>query len=164
MGNNKGITLIMAVMTVLIIAIIAGVSITVGVNTYRNAQIVEFETTMSIIQKKVDIIVETGDDILKFGSTPSAADYNKFRGIISEKNGIYIKTDLDELSDNTLGEKNTIRKFRAINMNKDFGVDTDSTFLINFETREVINLDGVEIGGETFFVLDGLHEVLEGND
>ena len=164
MGNSKGITLIMAVMTVLIIAIIAGVSITVGVNTYRNAQIVEFEITMSIIQKKVDIIVEEGEDIIKYGSSPNAMDIDKLNEIISEKNGTYIKTEPEELEDNAFGGKNTIRKFRPLNIKNVFGVDTDSEFLINFATREVINLTGVEIGGETFFVLDGLQEAIEGND
>lgn len=163
MCNNKGITLIIVIMTIILLAIIAGVSITIGVKTYRNAQIVDFETTMAIIQKKVDIIVEEGENIENYGQSPNARSYGKIDYIKSqyENTAKYIVTTPEEVAENVRGNATGIRYFTAKKMKSVFGIDTKSEFLINFKTREVINLTGAKIGGETFFVVKGLHEVLD---
>jgi len=120
---------------------------------------------MSIIQKKVDIIVEEGEDISKYGSSVTGSHYNYYINIpLKQENSKYIYTTTDEILANSRGEKSTIRHFTSAKMKEIFGVDTSSRFFINFATREVINITGVQIGGETFFVLNGLHEALEGND
>ena len=56
MKNNKGITLTIVIMTVMLLTIIAALAVNYGIDTYQRSKVVEFETYMKIIQKKVEII------------------------------------------------------------------------------------------------------------
>ena len=64
MKSNKGITLVMLVITVIVLAIITGVSINVGYSSYKNAELNGYVATMNMIQARVNVIskkIEAGD-------------------------------------------------------------------------------------------------------
>ncbi len=56
MKSNKGITLIMLVITVVVLAILAGTAINVGYSSYKNAELTGYVTTMNMIQSRVNVI------------------------------------------------------------------------------------------------------------
>ena len=56
MKSNKGITLIMLVITVVVLAILAGAAINVGYSSYKNAELTGYVTTMNMIQSRVNVI------------------------------------------------------------------------------------------------------------
>ena len=60
MKNNKGITLVAVILTVIILSLLAGVIVYNIDKTYENSSIVQFTSYMKMIQKKVDFYVEEG--------------------------------------------------------------------------------------------------------
>ena len=58
MRNNKGITLIIVIMTVILLAILAGLALKNGMDTFESSKVVKFESYMKVIQKEVGLLVE----------------------------------------------------------------------------------------------------------
>lgn len=56
--NNKGITLVALVITVIILAILAGVSVSLGINITSTAKFENVETNLLLIQSKCKIMAE----------------------------------------------------------------------------------------------------------
>ena len=65
MRNNKGVTLIIVIMTILLLAIMAGLIVVNSTDTYKNSKVVQFEINMKSIQKKVDLILEENNNYIE---------------------------------------------------------------------------------------------------
>jgi len=148
MKNEKGITLVSVVLTILLLGIITGIVITNGVDTYGNSKVVAFETQMQMIQKKVDIAVEEGSVI---GTALDDTQKEKLAQILSEDDSgeNYIKT--------SNANDDSLKFFSGDDIEDIFDIqEVQDDFVINFATREVINLNGVEKDGVMHYVLEGL--------
>ena len=56
--NNKGITLVALIITVILMLILVSAAAYSGINTYKNTQVAKFIAQMQLIQTKVDELVE----------------------------------------------------------------------------------------------------------
>ena len=150
MKNNKGITLITVIITVVLLAIMAGLVITYGVDTFQNSKVVKFETNMKTLQKKVDLSLEEGTDYTTLGSALTSEQQAKLQTILDNDSNNYIETD-----DAT---KTTLRYFSSSDIEEDFDVKKiDDEIVVNFANREVISLNGVEKDDVMHYVEYGLH-------
>ena len=150
MKNNKGVTLIILLCTVIVLLIIAGLVLYNGMETYKKSKIVKFETYMKVIQKKVDLMIEENYDIATFGSELTQSQRNTLQEIIDNDTSNYIQTD-----DVT---NNKIRYFSSSEINDIFDIpDVNDDIAVNFSNREVISLNGVEKDGVMHYVEYGLH-------
>lgn len=149
MKNNKGITLIVVMITVVVLAMLTGVIVTSVGNTYENSRAVQFSSYMQMIQKQVDIYVEEGTDYETLGRALNTE--------MQERLYTILESDIRGLIDTTDVTSDKIRYFSSSDIDEDFGIsEINDEVVVNFANREVISLNGVENGGYTYYVLRGL--------
>jgi type II secretory pathway pseudopilin PulG len=149
--NNKGITLIVLVITVILLLILSGVGVNVATDSYKNAKVNKFVTQMQLIQEKIDNIDEPG---LSGGTTLFSGTNNN---IIEQIANIIKEGNPDKLSQydwnyNVSGKTIYYRVYTKEKIISDLNLDNIDvgTIVVNFETREVVSLDGIEYNGVTY--------------
>ena len=125
--DNKGITLVTLVITIIVIVLIAGVTTYSGIDASKKARENKFKIELSIVQHAIEEV------------------YYKYT--ISENENIFIGrklTDLSEIStdirqqliSNTVGDYYELSQVQL----KSIGVNNaEDTYIVNYKTGEVIN-------------------------
>ena len=148
MKSNKGVTLIILIVTVIVLTLLTGVTYFSITNTIENSHVIQFESYMKMIQKGVDIEVEEGQDYTKMGSTLSDTVKEKLQNIIDSDTNVETRS--------TTSDK--LRYFNSTDIDKYFGVaEVNDEIIVNFENREVISLNGVKNNGVMHYVERGLY-------
>lgn len=145
MNNQKGITLITLVITIIILIIITGVVTYSGLESINISQKTAFISELEMIQAKVNVIYEE-----RKASLEKIEYYNTIGQDISN-------LDLDGLTE-SLGEtsKEGFRLFKQTDLDK-LGLDNiNQEILINYDTREVVSLNGFEIEGIRYYNLSDI--------
>lgn len=146
MKSNKGITLIIVIMTVVLLTILMGLVITSSIDTYNKSKFLSFETNMKLIQKKVDMALEERIDYKTLGHSLNEEQKAKLATIIANDNNDMISTE-DPSAE-------TLRYFSPNDINEDFELsDIRGEFVINFANREVISLDGAEKNNVMYYTI-----------
>ncbi|MDO5556134.1 MAG: hypothetical protein Q4G09_05830 [Clostridia bacterium] len=139
--DNKGITLIALIITVIVISILAAISITAGSNTYNNAKMTKFVTQMQLIQTKVDELVKE-KTLEELNSLGEEAPSNK-------QNILDTACPNQEIGSNQLSD---FRYFTSENLHQIFEIeDAKDEVLINFSTREVVSVTGVRYNNTRYY-------------
>lgn len=138
MHKNSGITLMTLVIAIIIISMISGITIVISLSAYDTARVSNFVARMNIIQERVNveyIKIKNGDtNIESYGE--NIPD--------SEKERAKIALNSDDFSNFRYFNKNTLKR--------DLSVDNiDETVIINFETREVYSLEGIEYKNKMYY-------------
>lgn len=163
MKNNKGITLIALVITIIVLAMLVGMTGYTSMDVIKNTKLEVFTTEMKIMQEEVNRLYQktkTGDGTIQIdGET-----YN----IIKNDNNAYetLGKELTEvpkdctpffeaagISDTTgfrYYDTNTIEKLELEGITREF--------LVNIETRYVISLKGVENKDKMYYTLEELSD------
>lgn len=145
MKNQKGITLITLVITIIILIIITGVVTYSGLESVSISQKTAFISELEMIQAKVNVIYEE-----RKASLEKIEYYNSIGQDISN-------LDLDRLTE-SLGEtsKEGFKLFKPTDL-EELGLDNiNQEILINYDTREVVSLNGFEIDGIRYYKLSDI--------
>lgn len=140
MKNNKGITLSILVLTVVVLGIIAASVVYTGTNVYTYMKKNEFVAQMQIIHGKVEIMnkeVTSGITYQNAGidiQTLDAETKTKITDIFNE----YSVTE---------EEQEQYLYFDSSELEKIGVIESHQNVIINFETKSVYSLDGIEIKG-----------------
>ena len=146
MKSNKGITLIIVIMTVVLLTILMGLVITSSIDTYNKSKFLSFEPNMKLIQKKVDMTLEERIDYETLGQPLNDEQRSRLATIIANDNNNMISTE-DPSAE-------TLRYFSSNDINEDFELsDIRGEFVINFANREVISLDGAEKNNVMYYTI-----------
>ena len=149
MKNNKGITLVAVILTVIILSLLAGAIVYNIDKTYENSSIVQFTSYMKMIQKKVDFYVEEGTNYETLGQALNSSNKKILQDIINK--------DSENLISTTDVNSSKLRYFNSSDIYEDFEIaDINDEIIVNFENREVISLKGVERDGKKYYVENGL--------
>jgi len=143
--DNKGITLIALVITIVLMLILVSVTTYTGIDIYNNSRINKFVTQMKLIQSKVDDLVgsKTEAELELLGQDISSV--SKATSVIEEAsyNGEIISNDIST---------NTFRYFSDQDLLENLDIeDITDGIIINFTTREVISLVGIEYKEKTYY-------------
>lgn len=139
MKKSNGITLVVLVITIVVLLILAGITTYNGIDTVRNSKITVFVTQMRMIQQKVNVASEKGDVSL-LGEPISNLNSTKKSKITS--------TGIDLTN---------YQYFTADKLEEDLNLfDVNMEVLINFETREIVSVDGIEIGSAIYYTIEQL--------
>ena len=134
--DEKGISLLSLIITVIIMSILVGVSTYYGIESYKQAQVKQFVVQMQLIQTRVDELVEL-NEYQNLGS-----DASSYSVILSNANK----------SDGVSNNINDYKYFSKENLKNQFDIDNiDDGVLINFSTREVVSIVGIEYEGKTYY-------------
>ncbi len=130
--NNKGITLISLIITLVIILILVSVGTYNTLDSYKNAKKDEFIYKMQLIQAKVDSNDYDKDMLPEDTIDSSSNEYIVIKNVISEEKleGINV---------------NEWKYFSNEMLQSVFGLENlEDDIAINFSTREIISIQGIE--------------------
>ena len=157
--NQKGITLLALVITVVILSILATVAIYSGSNSIKSAKFTTFTVEMKLMQTEVNELYDkyrAGDEtVLNLGEDIT--------------NNEQAKTVLS-----TIGVANTEfsnYRYYSINTVKSLGIDgiKENEFIVSIKDRKVVSYQGFKYDGVIYYTLESLPKGLynveyEGND
>ena len=141
--DNKAITLVSLVLTIVILLILASVITYSAADSMKSAKVTEFISKMQLMQQKVDSFIEgkieeeinnlsIENKVLTTAQTQvlqTAKNSNEINGEISD----FIYFDKQELANQFDVE------------------DIDDEYIINFKTREVVSVNGVEYEDKIYY-------------
>ncbi len=151
-NNQKGITIVSLVITIIILLIIGGITVTVGTGVIKQATLKNINTNMMLIQAKTKTIAEqakfnNNQDNYK-GTSLSEVSGNKKvdkvleTGIIEDTSKYYLLSQEDLIS---------------MGLEK---IDIEDGYIVNYETEEVIYVKGYENDGVTYYKLNDMKNVV----
>lgn len=138
MQKNEGITMVALVVTVVLLIILAGVTISASTNAYEIAKMSGFVSKMNMIQEQVNI-----EHTKKVNGDERVQNY----GIEIPQNKI------EEVNIALDGKSSTgFRYFTPEYLKRDLNIEgIDETVIINFDTREVYSLAGVTYQNKIYY-------------
>lgn len=139
--RQRGITLIALILTIVIALILASITIYVGTDDIEYSKMVKFVAYMQTIQKKVDLIAQY-QNYENLGTNLTNEQKSVLNSIFKNNNEIF-KTTTDS---------ETLKFFdtNAIASQLDIQ-NVDDDIVIDFATREVISLTGVEYENRMYY-------------
>lgn len=140
--REKGITLISLVITIVVLAIITGIVISASTDSIKSAKKTAFITELEMIQEKVNTIYEkrklNEEDIEYYnslGQDVSKVEASKLLQILKGQSSMgYLYFSKEDL-----------KKLNLDNISQDV--------IINFATKDVVSITGIEIDGNTYYKL-----------
>lgn len=143
MKNQKGVTLISLIITIILIMILTSVGIFTGFETYENMRAQAFVAKMKTVQEALDKLCEkyTIDEInnmgVDFASAPTEGK-QILNNIIQENVNLKSWSAIDSINGN-------YRYFDINSINTILGIkDFDTAIWINPTSRNIIAIEGVE--------------------
>ena len=162
MKNEKGITMIVLIITAAIMTILATAIVYTGNDSIQGVKLKNFNYELQQVQGKVDTIyekIQLGQDEYKvLGS--NITESNKAMQTLITTKGIDYQNIAEENRDKYYYNATTT-KYRYLNGNEaKEKLDISSSpgdLIINFETREVISVDGYEYKGKTIYTAESMN-------
>ena len=153
--NNKGITLMALVITIILLIILASIGTYSGIQVVKSAQFTAFSTELKIMQTQVNKLYEEkkngNSDVNALGKTISSSSTT----VQSNATKAFNASGIRDTSDYKYFDTDTIK---SLNIE---GVEGE--FLVNIDKRSVVSYDGFEYEGKTYYTLeqlpDGLYNV-----
>lgn len=138
--DNKGITLIVLIITIIVMLILVSVTTFTGINAYKNSKVTQFVTQMQLLQSKIDDLVAKEEfDNTQLSNVTTPIQQNAISSAYS--NG--------EVTTNNTTEYKVFTPEKILNILEVDSVQND--ILVNFDTREIISVSGVEYQGKTYY-------------
>lgn len=150
--NEKGITLISVIVIIILLLIIGSVVVYNGQDSIKQAATVEKIKELEIIQSKVNVIYEE-----QIKSNPPKEEYVSLgKSLDNVQEDLLVEALQDEeRTGYRYFSKEDLKQIQLENMNQDV--------LINFETRKVVSLYGIEIDGTKYYSLYEMPNYVEKN-
>lgn len=142
---TKGITLVTLVITIIVLIIITSVSIYTGNGIIKQASLQTINTNMMLIQAKTKTIAEQA----KFNN-----DTSNYKGTkLTEITGNSLIDKL--ISDQIITDKENYYLLTQTDLNE-MGLEKikiEQGYVVNYDTNEIIYVNGFETKGETYYKL-----------
>ena len=157
MKNQKGITMVLLVVTIILLLLLSGITMTVSFQSFDMANVQAYVSKMKVIQGKVDNFVQEAPEIenqefqkLSELSATDDATYNAFVEMLS--NPAKYNIDVTKSWENALdADVNNYYYFTAKDLEK-FGLkNQDMDVIVNFQTRNIISRKGIQYKGKTYY-------------
>lgn len=156
MRDEKGITLIMLVITVILTLIIAVTAAYSGISTYKGMKVKTFSESLKVVKERVNVVKEKAN-------TNSELNIFELGKEISEES--LGKETYSKVANSILnsGEDEALEKYRYFDkstLNSDLSLDIDNQeYAIDFENSTVIGLRGVEYEGRIVYTQKQIDDV-----
>ena len=147
MKQEKGITLVALVITVLVMSILAGTAISSGRSIIDSNKVMAFIQELKIVQSEVNVIVEKQ----KQGDTSYDAIGIEISRLDTETMTKLVK---GPLKGKTAEEIIDFKYYRVSDLQQMGIENVNQPVLINLKTREVISVNGIEDAGKMCYKLE----------
>lgn len=149
--NQKGITIISLIITIIVMLILASITIYTGNNVIKQAKLQTINTNMMLIQVKVKTIAEQA----KFNKDTSNYSGNVLTNVSNNKK-------IEELVNNGLiddkGKYYLLSSGDLYNMGLQ-KIDIEDGYVVNYDTEEVIYVKGFEYDKTTYYKLSDMKKL-----
>lgn len=150
--NQKGITIISLIITIILLLIISGVTVYIGTGVIKQATLQTINTNMMLIQAKTKTIAEQA----KFNN-----NQDNYKGtVLSDISG---NKKIDKLIETGIIEDKSkyylLSKDDLVSMGLE-KIDIEDGYIVNYETEEVIYVKGYENEGVTYHKLNDMKNVV----
>ena len=156
MRSEKGITLMMLVITIIITLMIAVSAAYSGVSTYKGMKVKTFSEQLSIIKERVNITKTKAQ-------TNSEIDLKSLGKEITEENlgrDLFTKVKNAVVNSKEEIDIENLRYFDSNLLKQELGVDIDNMeILINFENSLIISVNGVEYENQKVYTQQQIDEI-----
>ena len=155
MKNEKGITLIALVITIIILLILASIAVYSGLDSIRSSKYMAFKTEMQLLQSSIDEIYSADKDNLStYGTDMTSTQKDIFT--VTEVNNILSQksTSLGELQN---GFKYFSSDYIVNNLNIE-GITRD--YYINMNKRIIIATEPLEYEGVNYYMLEQMSDTI----
>lgn len=156
MRNEKGITLMMLVITIIITLMIAVSAAYSGISTYKGMKVKTFSEQLSIIKERVNITK-------KKAQTNSEIDLKSLGKEITEESlnrDLFTKVKNAVVDSKEETDIENLRYFDSKLLKQELGVDIDNMeVLINFENSLIISVNGVEYENQKVYTQKQIDEI-----
>jgi len=153
--NNKGITLLVLTITVILMLIIASTATYYGISAYDNARLTKFETELRVIQAKVELWEEEGKTDI--GTELTGDQKNVLNNIYNtDKIDYYRYLSAQDIND--LGIDGIEQDFFVIVQLPEITSTFNLTNLYDLLKYRVISAQGLTYRGTTYYTLYELQE------
>ena len=156
--NNKGITLVALMVTVIIIAILASIATYYGLENVKDANFKKMRANMQTIQLKVNELYEeyrSGNETIDDGLSAIDSTNDTWQEI----------TQNGEYSDINFGNVNDYKRYYPNDIEKIFDIsDFPENLLINIKNRRIIIENGYEFEGDTYYILEDFEDLMYNSD
>lgn len=157
MKNQNGITMVILVVTIILLLLLSGITMTASFQSFDIANVQAYVSKMKVIQGKVDNFVQEASDIESQGfqklSELSATDhaiYDAFAKMLS--NPAEYNIDVTKSWDNALDtDVGHYYYFTAKDLEKLGLKNQDMEVIVNFQTRNIISRKGIQYKGKTYY-------------
>lgn len=152
--NNKGITILILVVTILLMLILAGVSLNTGFSVLNDMRMGSVVSNMNLVQAKAEVIYENytfynNDTDCLVGDGPYQMDHTLQLGDVKlEQEELQLIAQKAEVSEEEVKNWNWYQWSREDLEAQDLDADMlaeDEMFYINYENAEVIYSTGVSL-------------------
>ena len=148
MKNEKGVTLVSLVITVILIIILAGVTTYSGIESYNNMKIENYVAQLRVIQEKVDLIVNEYQNWPSKTDSTTINDYLTSLGFNKLSAGeTTLVTLIEEMGDTMDNYYYFSTEELKSKLNLSGFEQTDIAIAVNFGTRYVIEKEGIKVDG-----------------
>lgn len=152
--QERGITLVALIITIIVMVILAGVSIKSGSDSVGETRLKGFYSRLETIQRRVDEIATNNESYTdKNGNTV----YLKEQGTAFADLDSTQKTKLENIiqNENINIDTSKFRYFSVEELKEFFELlDFEYDVFIDFDDRVVIAADGIEINGKNYYTLE----------
>ncbi len=140
---NKGITLIVLIVTVIIMLILVSVTTYTGFDTYKTIKVNRFVTQMQLLQSKIDDLVTTmsEEELDNLGLKTVTTQ--------EQKNAINSAKEREGITTNDISAYKVFTKDNILNILDVEDVQND--IMVNFKTREIVSVAGIEYKDEMYY-------------
>lgn len=140
-SNQRGITLVVLIITIIVMLILVGVTVEIGTGSIDNSRMLSFTAYMQIIQTKTDFIAEN-DDYTKYGEPLTSEQKGILQDILDNENENFLTTE----------DSTYLRYFDSNKIKSDLETENiKDEVIIDFNTREVISLNGVKYKNKMYY-------------
>lgn len=150
--NEKGVTLIALLITIIVMVIIAGVVVSIGTEPLESTRLQGFYMHLETIQKRVDDIASTNEKYEDSTGTQIELKTSAGRTLTSSQK-IFVQSILNEKLIDL--ESSEFRYFTISDLEEQLDLmDMEYNVFIHFDTRTIIAEEGITINGETYYILE----------
>ena len=163
-NNQKGVTLISLVITIIVLLILAGIGITSGVQTIKSSKQTKFTTEMKIMQVEANELYDAyknNKEIEVNGTKYKGEEIKNIGKNITEAGGKASEVFTQDASGIT---DSTGYKYYNEDIIKGLGIDgVENEYFVNVEKRSVVAVIGVDFDGKVCYTVaqlpDGLYNI-----
>ena len=166
--NNKGVTLIVLVITIIVILILAGITINAGTETIKKAQFETLRTNMLLIRAKAKEYCEEANFKVGPVQEPTEEDIKKGTDFLSNDKNLSTPETTPSIIDDTFNfiaelDNETLK---SMGLNEVANTNNAGTFYVGFKIKdnkvEVYNSNGYNAtDGKTYYKLSEIEKLSE---